>query len=170
VNIWQTYCKNQKGALFMVHSVQSSLTVSTNVWYWVILVACCSHTDIVWNSPIARASIIKNVMLCILLLIANEIVPKIVINYAEIIINNAIIFFLITAISSLLIPNHNSFWVLFDKIASVYFIWKYIKYKKIYFSIRNGQPRGPVLCQLHFRSLLLLEDGAEAGLMASATE
>ena len=44
----------------------------------------------------------------------------------------------------MLISNHNSFRVLFDKIASVYFIWK-----KYLFSISNGQPREPVLCQLY---------------------
>ena len=46
----------------------------------------------------------------------NDSVPKIIIN-------NTINLFL-TAISILLISNHNSFRVLFDKIASVYFTWK----------------------------------------------
>jgi len=41
--------------------------------------------------------------------------------------------------------NHNGFRVLFDKIASVYFISKMC----LYFSIRNGQPREPALCQLY---------------------
>jgi len=50
-----------------------------------------------------------------------------------------------TAISILLISNDNSFRVLFDKIASVYFIWKIY----LYFSIGNGQPREPALCQLY---------------------
>ena len=40
----------------------------------------------------------------------------------KIIINNAINIFLKTAINILAISNHNSFWALFDKIASVYFI------------------------------------------------
>jgi len=40
--------------------------------------------------------------------------------------------------------NHNSFPVLFDKIASVYYIWKIY----LYFSIGNGQPTEPALCQL----------------------
>ena len=44
--------------------------------------------------------------------IVNENVPKIIIND-----NN-----FLTAISILLISNHNSFRVLFDKVASVYFI------------------------------------------------
>jgi len=35
----------------------------------------------------------------------------------------------------------------FDKIASVYFIWKI--YRPIYFSVGNGQPRQPALCQLY---------------------
>jgi len=47
--------------------------------------------------------------------------------------------------SILVISNHNSFRVLFDKIASVYFIWK----KYLYFSTGNGQPREPGLCQLY---------------------
>ena len=46
----------------------------------------------------------------------NEGVPKIIINDA--------IFFLKlqSSVSLLVISKHNSFWVLFDKIASVYFI------------------------------------------------
>jgi len=53
-------------------------------------------------------------------LIGNESVPKIIIN-------NTISLFLKTAISILLISNHNSFRVLSGKIASVYFIcMKYI--------------------------------------------
>ena len=53
-------------------------------------------------------------------------------------------------------PHNNSFLVLFDKIGSVYFCWKMY----LYFSIGNGQPREPALCQLyrhngtHFRSPL----------------
>ena len=49
-----------------------------------------------------------------------------------------------TAINRL-ISSHNSFPVLFDKIASVYFIRKIY----LYFSIRNGQPREPAQCQLY---------------------
>jgi len=45
----------------------------------------------------------------------------------------------------LLISNHNSYRVLLDKIASVYFIWE----AYLYFSVGNGQPRGPALCQLY---------------------
>ena len=45
----------------------------------------------------------------------------------------------------LLISNHNSFRVLFDKIASVYFIWKIY----LYVNIGNGQAREPALCQLY---------------------
>ena len=47
----------------------------------------------------------------------------------------------------MLISDHNSLRVLFDKIASVYFIWKI--YLSLYFSIGNGQPREPALCQLY---------------------
>jgi len=50
-----------------------------------------------------------------------------------------------TAICILVISNHNSFRVLSDKIASVYFIGKIY----LYFSIGNGQPMEPALCQLH---------------------
>ena len=70
--------------------------------------------------------------------IGNESMPKIIIN-------DTITFFLKTAISILLISNHNSFWVLFDKLASIYFIWKIY----LYFSIGNGQPSEPTLCQLY---------------------
>ena len=59
------------------------------------------------------------------------------------IINNTIFFK--TAISILLISNHNSFRVLFDKIASVYFIRKTHQY----FSAGDGQPREPALCRLY---------------------
>jgi len=45
---------------------------------------------------------------------------------------------------------YNSFRVLFDKIASVYFICK----KILYFSIGNGQPREPALCQLYRRTFV----------------
>jgi len=45
----------------------------------------------------------------------------------------------------LLNSNHNSFRVLFDKIASAYFAWKIY----LYLSIGNGQPREPALCQLY---------------------
>jgi len=48
--------------------------------------------------------------------IGNESVPKIIIRDA---LN---LFFFESAISILVISNHNSFGVLFDKIASVYFI------------------------------------------------
>jgi len=47
--------------------------------------------------------------------IGNESVPKIVIN-------NAVNLFFKTATSFLVISNHSSFRVLFDKIASIYFI------------------------------------------------
>jgi len=47
--------------------------------------------------------------------------------------------------SILLISNHSSFRVLFDKIASVYFIWKIY----LYFITGNGQPRKTALCQLY---------------------
>ena len=50
-----------------------------------------------------------------------------------------------TEISILVISNHNSFRVLFDKIASVYFLWKIY----LYFSTENGQPGEPALCQLY---------------------
>ena len=51
----------------------------------------------------------------------------------------------IFSMSILVISNHNAFRVLFDKIASVYFIWKIYWY----FSTGNGQPRKPALCQLY---------------------
>jgi len=45
----------------------------------------------------------------------------------------------------LVISNHSSFRVLFDKIAAVHFIWKIY----LYFSTGNGRPREPALCQLY---------------------
>jgi len=45
----------------------------------------------------------------------------------------------------LLISNHNSFRVLLDRVASVYFIWK----RYLYFSVGNGQHVEPALCQLY---------------------
>jgi len=45
----------------------------------------------------------------------------------------------------LLVSQHNSLRVLFDKIASAYFVWKIYQY----FSIGNGQPREPALCHLY---------------------
>ena len=64
---------------------------------------------------------------------------------AEIITNDTISLLFKSAISILVISNHNSFRVLFDKIASVYFISKIY----LYFIIENGQPRKPALCQLY---------------------
>jgi len=55
-------------------------------------------------------------------------------------------FIFLTAISILVISKHNSSRVLFDKIASVYFIFLNIY---LNFSIRNSQPREPALCQLY---------------------
>ena len=81
---------------------------------------------------------------------------------------NKIILFLLTAISTLLISNCNSFQVLFDNIASVfYFIWKIY----LYSSIGNGQPREPALCELYRHTFvpysspsLQLFDPSRAGL------
>jgi len=76
----------------------------------------------------------------------NEIVPKIIIN-------DKLNLFFKTAISIFVISNHNSFRVLFDKIAYVSFIWKIY----LYFCIGNGQPREPALCQL-FRHIFVPYD------------
>ena len=56
----------------------------------------------------------------------------------KITINDTIKLFSRTATGILVISNQNSLRVLFDKIASVYFIWKYIYH---YFSNGNGQHR-----------------------------
>jgi len=53
--------------------------------------------------------------------------------------------YFLTAINCLVISNHNSFQVVFDKIASVYIIGEIY----LYFSTGNGQPREPALCQLY---------------------
>ena len=50
-----------------------------------------------------------------------------------------------TAISILVITNHNSFRALLDKIAPYILFEEHI----FYFSIGNGQPREPALCQLY---------------------
>ena len=70
--------------------------------------------------------------------IGNETLPKIIINDGS---------FFQTAISIFVISNRG-FRVLFDKIASVYILFE--KYTCIFnFSIGNGQPRKPALCQLY---------------------
>ena len=56
-----------------------------------------------------------------------------------------------TAISILEISNHNSFRVVFDKNASVYFIWR----TYLNFSIGNVQPREPAQCQLYRHTIVL---------------
>jgi len=68
----------------------------------------------------------------------NKSVPKIIIN-------DTIKFFLSNSNSILVITNHNSFWVLFDKIASVYFICNILT-----FSIGNRQPSELALSQLYW--------------------
>ena len=68
----------------------------------------------------------------------NNSVPKMTIN-------DTINLFLQIALSILVISNHNSFRALFEKIASVYFLWKIY----LYFCVGNGQPRELALCQLY---------------------
>ena len=68
----------------------------------------------------------------------------------KIIINNTVSLFFKTVISILLFSNHNSFRVLFDKIASVYFICEICSY----FSIGNGQSTEPALCQLYWHTFV----------------
>jgi len=65
----------------------------------------------------------------------------------------------------LLISNHNSFRVLFDKIVSVYFIWKKLY---LYFSIRYRQPREPALCQLYRHTFIRYSRISYVGLRGSA--
>ena len=57
----------------------------------------------------------------------------------------------------MLISKHNSFRLLFDTIASVYFIWKIY----LYLSTVNGQPREPALCQLYRRTVVPYRSTAE---------
>jgi len=72
---------------------------------------------------------------------ANETVPKIAIN-------NAIKIYFLNAVSILVVSNHNSFRVLFDKIASAHFISKIY----LYFSIGNGRRTSKVpIVSAHFR-------------------
>ena len=78
----------------------------------------------------------------------NESVPKIKIN------DNINLF--LTAISSLLISYDNSFRLLFDKIASEYFIWKIY----LYFYAGNGHPRERALCQLYRHTFVRYSRGA----------
>ena len=63
----------------------------------------------------------------------------------NIVINDTVNLFSKTAISILVISRHNSFRVPFDKIVSKHFTSKIY----LYFSIGNGQPREPALCQLY---------------------
>ena len=74
----------------------------------------------------------------------NESVPKITIN-------DTIKFFSKTAINILVISNHNISRVLFDKIASVYSIWKIYQY----FSTGHGRLGEPALCQLYRHTFVL---------------
>ena len=63
----------------------------------------------------------------------------------KIIINHTINLFFLTAIIILLISGRNSFPMLFDKIASVYFL------KLYYFSMGNGQPVTVQIVSVRFR-------------------
>jgi len=75
--------------------------------------------------------------------IENESVPKIIINDTNL--------YFKTAISMLVISNHNSFRVLFDKIAFVHFVWKI--YLHLAFEMASqGTSTVPVV-SAHFRSL-----------------
>ena len=78
--------------------------------------------------------------------IGSECVQKITIN------NTINLVFFKIAISILLISNHNSFRVLFDKIASVYFIWKYIFIFQHWKWPAQGTSTVPIV-SAHFRSL-----------------
>jgi len=60
----------------------------------------------------------------------------------------------------LVISNNNSFRVLFDKIASVHFIWQIY----LYFSIGNGLPRKPALCQLYQHTFVPYSSDSEKGI------
>ena len=59
-------------------------------------------------------------------------------------------YFFEKAIGILVVSNPDSVRVLFDKIASLYFIWKMY----LDFSIGNGQPREPALCQLYWHTFV----------------
>ena len=85
----------------------------------------------------------------------NESVPKIIINDTV---------FFKTTIGILVISNRNSFRALFDKIASVYFIWKIY----LYFSIGSGQSREPALCQLYRHTFVPYSGGASLSRAAVA--
>ena len=62
------------------------------------------------------------------------------------------------AISISVISKHNSFRVLFDKIASVYFTVKIY----LYFSTGNGQATEPALCQLYRHAFALCNRQSDA--------
>jgi len=68
----------------------------------------------------------------------------------KIIISNTTNLLFKTAICILLMSNHNSFCMVFDRIAYVYFMWKIY----LYFSIGNGQPCELALCQLYRRTFV----------------
>ena len=69
----------------------------------------------------------------------------------KIITDDTINLFFLTAISILVISNHDSFRVLFDN------LHPYVFKIYLYFSIGNGQPREPALCQLYWHSFVLYE-------------
>jgi len=73
--------------------------------------------------------------------IGNESLPKIIIN------DTINLFFKLLSNQDFdnFRPYYNSFRVLFDNIASVYFILKI----DLYFSVGNGQHREPPVCQLY---------------------
>jgi len=110
----------------------------TPLWavYWCILY-------VMWNLPVVIQGRLWDIssVLCVMSCIGNNSVPTVMIY-------NIIKLFFKTALSILVISNHNSSRVLFDKTASVCSIWKI----NLYFSIRNGQPKEPALCQLYRHS------------------
>jgi len=59
-------------------------------------------------------------------------------------------FILLTAFSILVISNHNSFRLPFDKISAIYFILKIY----LYFITGNGQPMEPALYQLYWHTFI----------------
>jgi len=137
---WLTYtqlchsCQHSLDCPIVVHSTAIKLRTNVQLHCWIVsaattLCVCnCSKTNYFTSFSEESSRI------------GNESVTKIVIND---VINLKPFLNSNQHFGNL---NHNSFQVLFDKIPSVYFIWKIY----LYFSTGNGQPGKPALCQLYW--------------------
>ena len=141
----------------------SKIQIGLPFWYWLTWVVpdkgplnecVCACVTAAQNTQSARQTIDYNWRyqgrkLHLQIHIGNESVPKVIIN-------DTVNLFSKTAISILLISNHDSFRVPFDKIASVYFIWQLY----LYFVLEMAIP-GNWHCQLYQHTLVPYSDAAQ---------